>query len=96
MAHHRDAVGLRGDGLAQLLDHLLAVPAGEEIVDMRAGVRGGLSRAVVDDGAERVALRAAHEEADIDLAAPFVAQLRGAGAAMTMSAVSSASADDQS
>ena len=77
MAHHRDAVGMGGDRLAQLLHHLLVDPAGEDIVDLRAGVGGSLLRAVIDDRAERVALGAADEEADMRLAAPFVAQGRG-------------------
>ena len=38
MAHHGDAVGLGGDRLAQLLHHLLRRPAGEDVVDLRAGV----------------------------------------------------------
>ena len=84
MAHHRDAVGMGGDRLAQLLRHLLVGPAGEDIIDLRAGVGRGLPRAVVDDRAEGVALRAADEEAQMHLAAPFVAQgrrLRGAAGA---------------
>ena len=38
MAHHGDAVRLGGDRLAQLLHHLLRVPAREDVVDLRAGV----------------------------------------------------------
>ena len=75
MAHHRDAVRLDGDRLAQLLDHLLDVPAGEDVVDGRPEVVLGLLGAVVDDGAEGVALRAADEEAQVDALAPFVARI---------------------
>ena len=81
MAHHGDAVGMGRDRLAQLLGHLFVGPAGKDIIDLRAGVGGGLARAVVDDGAEGVALGAADEEAQVHLAAPFVAQRRGVGRA---------------
>ena len=49
-------------------------PAGEDVVDLRAGVGGRLLGAVVDDRAEGIALGAADEEADVDVLAPFVAQ----------------------
>ena len=74
MAHHRDAVGLGGDRLAQLLHHLLDVPAGEDVVDLGARVGGRLLGAVVDDGAEGVAFGAADEEAELHVLAPVVAQ----------------------
>jgi hypothetical protein len=48
--------------------------AGKDIIDLRARVGGGLSRAVVNDRAEGVALGAADEEAQVHFAAPFVAQ----------------------
>ena len=50
------------------------VPAGEDVVDLRAGVGRRLLGAVVDDGAEGVAFGAADEEADVDVLAPVVAQ----------------------
>ena len=81
MAHHGDAVGMGRDRLAQLLGHLFVGPAGKDVIDLRAGVGGGLSRAVVDDRAEGVAFGAADEEAQVHLAAPFVAQRRGVGRA---------------
>ena len=77
MAHHGDAVGRGGDRLAELLDHLLRVPAGEDVVDLGAGVVRGLDGAVVDDGAEAVAFGAADEEADMDVLAPLVAERLG-------------------
>ena len=83
MAHHRDAVGLGGDRLAQLLHHLLVDPAGEDVIDLRAGVGRRLPGAVIDDRAEGVALGAADEEADMHLAAPFVAQRRRLRGALT-------------
>jgi hypothetical protein len=73
MAHHGDAVGPRRDCLAELLDHALAVPAGEQVIDLGPGVGGRLARTIVDDVGEGIALGAADEEADIDLAAPLVA-----------------------
>src|SRR6185503_17412077 len=45
----------------------------------RAGIMRRLHRAVVDDGAEAIALGAADEEADVRVAAPFVAERFGAG-----------------
>ena len=74
MAHHGDAVGMRRDRLAQLLGHLFVGPAGKDIVNLRAGVGGCLTRAIIDDRAEGVPFRAADEEAQVHLAAPFVAQ----------------------
>ena len=74
MAHHRDAGGLCGDRLAQLLHHLLDRPAGEDVFDVGAGVRGRLLGAVVDDGAEGVAFRPADEEAELHVLAPVLAQ----------------------
>ena len=82
VAHHGDAVGLGGNRFAQLLDHLLGAPAREHVVDLGAGILGGLDRAIVDDRGEGIAFRTAHKEADLDVAAPLVAQrfgLRGAG-----------------
>jgi len=79
MAHHGDAVGMCGDRLAELLDHLFLVPPGKDVVDLGAGVMRRLHRAIVDDGAEAVPLGAADEEADMRVAAPFVAQRIGAG-----------------
>jgi hypothetical protein len=73
MAHHRDAVRMRGDRLAQLLRHLLVLPTREDVIDLRAGVGGGLAGAVVDDSAEGVALGPADKEAQMHFAAPFVA-----------------------
>ena len=55
-------------------------PAREDVVDLRAGVGCGLPGAIVDDGAEGIALGAADEETEMDLAAPFVAQRVGVGA----------------
>ena len=81
MAHHRDAVGMGRDRLAQLLGHLFVGPAGKDVIDLRARVSGRLTRAVVDDRAEGVAFRAADEEAQVHLAAPFVAQRRSVGRA---------------
>ena len=74
MAHHGDAVRLHGDRLAQLLHHLFDVPAGEDVVDLRAEIGFGLLGAVIDDGAEGIALGAADEEADVDVLAPFVVE----------------------
>ena len=73
VAHHRDAVGMRGNRLTQLLRHLLVLPTREDVIDLRAGVGGGLAGAVVDDSAEGVALGSADKEAQMHLAAPFVA-----------------------
>ena len=74
MAHHRDAGGLGGDRLAQLLHHLLDRPAGEDVLDVGARVGGRLLGAVVDDGAEGVAFRPADEEAELHVLAPVLAQ----------------------
>ena len=79
MAHHRYAVGMGRNRLAQLLGHLFVGPTGKDIVDLRARVGGGLPRAVVDDRPEGVALGAADKEAQMHLAAPFVAQRLSVG-----------------
>ena len=73
MTHHRNAVGMSSNRFAQLLRHLFVRPAGKDVIDLRAGVVRGLTRAVVNDRAEGVALSAADEEAQVHLAAPFVA-----------------------
>ena len=75
MAHHRDAVRLDGDRLAQLLDHLLGVPAGKDVVDPWPEVMLGLLGAVVHDRAESVALGAADKEAQVHALAPLVARI---------------------
>ena len=80
MAHHGDAVGMSGHGFPKLLSHLFVGPARKHVVDLSAGVCGGLLGAVIDDGAKSVAFRAANEEAQVHFRAPFVAQsprLRG-------------------
>ena len=74
VAHHRDASRLGGDRLAELLHHPLHRPAGEDVVDVRAGVGSRLPCAVVDDGAEGVALGPADEEAQLHVLAPVLAQ----------------------
>jgi hypothetical protein len=74
MAHHRNAVRLRSDGLAQLLDHPFGLPAREHEIDLGAGIGLRLPGAVVDDRAEPVPFRPAHKEADMHVAAPVVAQ----------------------
>jgi hypothetical protein len=79
VAHHGDAVGMRRHRLAQLLGHFFVGPAREHIVDLGARIGGGLPRAIIDDGAERVALGPANEEAQVNLAAPLVAQCVGLG-----------------
>ncbi len=70
---------MRRDRLAQLLSHLLVLPAREDVVDLRPGVGRGLAGAIVDDRPEGVAFGAADEKAQVHLAAPFVAQRRGVG-----------------
>ena len=80
MAHHGDAAGLDRDRFAQLLHHLLDVPLGEDVVDLRPEIGRRLLGAIVDDGAEGVALGAADEEADVDVLAPLgVERLRRQG-----------------
>ena len=74
MAHHRDAGRLGGHGFAKLLHHLLHRPTGEDVVDVRSDIGLGLLGAIVDDGAEGVALRPADEETQVHVLAPIVAQ----------------------
>ena len=81
VAHHRDASRLGGDRLAELLHHLLHRPAREDVVDVSAGVGSRLPRAVVDDSAEGVTLGPAHEEAQLHVLAPVLAQRLRVGSA---------------
>ena len=71
VAHHGDAVGRLRHGFTQLLRHQLAVPAGEDVFDIRAQVALGRQRAAIDDAGESVALGAAGEEANRHAFAPM-------------------------
>ena len=70
MAHDGDAGRLGGGGFLELLDHLLGIPVGEDVLDVRAEVGLGLFGAVVHVVGKDAACRAAGEEGDLDIFTP--------------------------